>query len=329
MRASKMQGRLLARRCSAWFTLVVGLLLLAAVVARADGSLTLAWDYKQEDEISGFRLYWGFTNGFYVLTNDVGLVTEVSVSNLLGGETYHFAVSSFDLSGREGDLSNEILHTVPVASTNELPIISLISVETDEDQPVLLPLIGTNVLVAVPPSHGKVVGGALDARYVPDTNFSGADSFKLFLFNGAPVATKVEVSVNVRPVNDPPWTADQTVVTAMDVDIPIHLIANDAEEGTLRYTLESTPQSGSLVGDPPDLRYRPTRGFEGQDEFTYRVSDGELDSDIATVSISVLAEDRIPVVEDLEFSINEDVRVGFLLNSYRQYLGSAAAEALE
>lgn len=329
MRIPEIQATPLARPCSAWLKLVGGFLLLATVLSRADGSLVLAWDYEGEDDVAGFRLYWGFTSGFYALTNEVGLATEASVSNLLAGETYHFAVSSFDVLGRESDLSSEITYAVPVSSTNELPIISLIAVGTDEDQPVLLPLNGTNVLVAVPPSHGKVVGSLPVARYIPATNFSGPDSFKLILFDGGPVATKVEVSVNVRPVNDPPWTADKTVVTVTDTEAPIHLVAGDAEADTLQYVLETQPVFGSLVGNPPDLRYRPAIGFEGQDGFTFSVSDGELVSATGTVSISVLNKDGIPVDEESEFLISEDVPVAFLLHSYNPHRDSPSVLVLD
>jgi Big-like domain-containing protein len=310
--------------------MVGGLFLLSTLFARADASLNLAWDYEGEDDLAGFRIYYGFMSGFLcALTNEVGLVTEASVSNLVGGETYYFAVSCVDVAGRESDRSNEITYTVPVSSTNELPVVSLISVETDEDQSVLLPLIGTNFLVAALPSHGKVAGSVPDVRYVPDTDFSGLDSFTLFSFDGSPIVTKAEVSIHVRPVNDPPWTSDKMVVTVTDEDVPIHLVAGDVEAGTLEYVLETQPAFGTLDGDPPDLRYHPSKGFEGQDRFTYRVRDEELDSHLATVQVNVLGVDRIPVVEELEFFISEDVPIAFLLNSYNPYRGSVSAQALD
>jgi len=312
-----------------WFGWVGGLVLLATVFARADGSLNLFWDDGGDDALDGFRIYFGFTSQFYALTNEVGLVREASISNLLEGETYYFAVASLDVFGRESDRSEEVTYAVPVSSTNELPIISLIAVETDEDQSVWLPLSGTNFLVAVPPSHGRVAGSVADIRYVPDADFSGLDSFKLFSFGGGPSVIKAEVSVNVRPVNDPPWTVDQTVVTVTNEEVLIHLAAGDVEAGTLHYALETQPAFGSLVGNPPDLRYRPAAGFEGQDRFTYRVTDEELDSDLATVSVNVLSIDRIPVAEELEFFITEDVPMTFLLNSHNPSRSSVSVRALQ
>ncbi|HIL72888.1 MAG TPA: hypothetical protein EYG44_01525, partial [Verrucomicrobia bacterium] len=62
------------------------------------------------------------------------------------------------------------------------------------------------------------------------------------------------------------------------------------------------PQKGQLAGSGADLSYVPGKNFNGQDSFTFAVSDGELESASAKVSITVEpVEDapQITVVENL------------------------------
>jgi hypothetical protein len=47
-------------------------------------------------------------------------------------------------------------------------------------------------------------------------------------------------------------------------------------------------EHGGLSGTPPDVLYRPSDGFVGTDSFTFTVSDGQLTSNEATVTIHVV-----------------------------------------
>jgi hypothetical protein len=68
------------------------------------------------------------------------------------------------------------------------------------------------------------------------------------------------------------------------------LLANDTDtEGSpLSMAITSGPQNGSLVWSPDGaFTYTPDPGFVGADSFTYRVSDGERQSNVATVALDV------------------------------------------
>ena len=69
----------------------------------------------------------------------------------------------------------------------------------------------------------------------------------------------------------------------------------------------STSISGSIV------TYTASSDFEGTDTFTYKVNDGEYDSNTATVSITVDAEDA-PTTNDISASTNEDIAVTITLD---------------
>ena len=55
-----------------------------------------------------------------------GSATTATVSNLVSGATYYFAVTAVDTNGQESDFSSEIIYTVPLP-TNNHPVIALTS----------------------------------------------------------------------------------------------------------------------------------------------------------------------------------------------------------
>ena len=86
----------------------------------------------------------------------------------------------------------------------------------------------------------------------------------------------------------------------MDTPVAITLTGSDVDSGdTLSFAISSLPSSGDLsedasllTGVPQTLTgdmvtYTPTIGFIGTDRFTFVVNDGELESNIATVTIIV------------------------------------------
>ncbi|MBI3467512.1 MAG: tandem-95 repeat protein [Planctomycetes bacterium] len=67
----------------------------------------------------------------------------------------------------------------------------------------------------------------------------------------------------------------------------ITLTASDAENNPLTYTIVSMPAHGMLTGFGPNRTYTPNANYFGADSFTFRVYDGNVYSNVATVSITV------------------------------------------
>ena len=79
----------------------------------------------------------------------------------------------------------------------------------------------------------------------------------------------------------------QTVKTSEDTPVSITLTASDADGDALTFGVVDLPSHGDLSGVAPDLTYTPDAGYNGQDSFTFSANDGTVDSNIATVSITV------------------------------------------
>merc|ERR1711964_409372 len=86
----------------------------------------------------------------------------------------------------------------------------------------------------------------------------------------------------------------------------ITLSGSDSEGDNLTYTLATNPSQGTLSGTAPNLTYTPKSNFSGQDSFTFKVNDGNLDSPAATVAISVTAVNDAPVAGAQSVTVAED-----------------------
>jgi hypothetical protein len=93
----------------------VGLLLAAlGHSALAQSQLTLAWDSSADSTVVGYRLYQGGVSQTYTNVIDVGNVTSATLTNLLAGGTYFFAVTAYTASGVESGFSTELTYTAVV-----------------------------------------------------------------------------------------------------------------------------------------------------------------------------------------------------------------------
>ena len=104
-------------------------LVLAALTVAAQGqsSVTLAWNPAAGTNIAGYKLYCGVASRTYTTTNNVGNVTNATVSSLTSGTIYYFAATAVDTSGSESGYSTEVVYTIPVATAPTIVLSSPVS----------------------------------------------------------------------------------------------------------------------------------------------------------------------------------------------------------
>jgi len=115
------------------------------------------------------------------------------------------------------------------------------------------------------------------------------------------------VSITVTPVNDAPIANNQSVTTTEDAAKLITLTGSDVDGNTLAYSIVAAPDHGTLSGSAPNLTYTPASNYNGPDGFTFKVNDGAVDSNIATVSITITPINDAPVASDQTVTTAEDV----------------------
>ena len=133
---------------------------------------------------------------------------------------------------------------------------------------------------------------------MPEADFNGEDSFTYMANDGELDSEVVTVTITVTPVNDAPVAVDDSYMTVQDMPLDVlavdGVLANDSdvEDDPLTAVLVTDVQFGTLILDSDgSFVYTPDMGFNGVDTFTYRANDGELDSELATVTITVQPPD--------------------------------------
>ncbi len=157
-----------------------------------------------------------------------------------------------------------------------------------------------------------------------DAAFQGITSavFRVYLWGGSGTKTSTSrtsvdqlliegAALSEGGENLAPTADANSVTTLPDTAVEITLIGNDPEGSNLTYSVETQPASGSLSGTAPDLTYTPANGYRGADSFTFTVNDGELDSDAATVSITVT--NQIPAANSKSVSTSYDTPLAITL----------------
>lgn len=103
----------------------VGLALLwnlPVMAAPPAGSVNLTWDPSPSPAIAGYNIYSGGISGTYTNKVSAGNTSSVTLSNLVAGSTYYFAVTCYDAMSEESVFSNEAVYTVP-AGTAGPPVV--------------------------------------------------------------------------------------------------------------------------------------------------------------------------------------------------------------
>jgi hypothetical protein len=108
------------------------------------------------------------------------------------------------------------------------------------------------------------------------------------------VAASTDRTLATLPLNHPPVADSQAIQTDEDTSVAIVLSGSDPDGNPLTYSVVTGPVNGTLSGTAPNLTYSPHANYHGPDSFTFQTHDGNRDSLVATVSITVTPVIRVP-----------------------------------
>jgi CSLREA domain-containing protein len=161
--------------------------------------------------------------------------------------------------------------------------------DTDPDGDTL-----TAVLVSGPTHDSSFTlnsDGTFD--YTPEANFNGTDSFTYKANDGNLESGVATATITVDAINDAP-TAVNDPDYSTDEDTPLSqngVLDNDTdpEDDGLTAVLVSGPdhEASFTLNSDGTFDYTPEADFNGSDTFTYKANDGDLDSEVATATITV------------------------------------------
>jgi hypothetical protein len=145
--------------------------------------------------------------------------------------------------------------------------------------------------------------------------FSAAGTYVLSLTaSDSQLSASDEMIVTVNRDNQPPVASSQTLATDEDTPLPISLTGTDSDNDLLAFVVVTLPNHGTLSGTPPQIVYTPAADFNGGDNFTFKVNDGQLDSSNAVVDITIRPINDPPVADVLTVTNFEDTVFPILLS---------------
>jgi VCBS repeat-containing protein len=240
------------------------------VAAPSNGTLTLAADgsfiYTPRADFHG-------SDSFRYYNSDVGGKAEAIVSIVVN------AVA--DAPRAKGDsfvVQEDQTLTVPVAN-------GVLKNDSDAEGDALTGALASG------PVHGELTFQS-DGSFVykPDANYSGPDSFTYRASGGGMTSDPATVAITVTAVNDAPVAAGDAYQLrgSLSVPAPQGLLSNDqdVDSKTLTPTIVAGPQHGQVtLKADGSFTYAPGSSFLFSDSFTYRISDGIAQSNVATVNL--------------------------------------------
>jgi VCBS repeat-containing protein len=284
------------------------------LVVDATGGV-LANDADGDGDTLTAALVTGPANGVLTLNPD-GSFSYTPNVNWSGSDSFVYQAS-------DGTLTTEaVTVAINVAAANDAPTAAAEAYALDQGTTLTVDAAGgvlandadidgdaLTAAVVTGPAHGTLsLSGDGSFTYTPEADYSGDDSFVYAASDGRETA-EATVALTVREITQAPPPIEQNsrplavndvfnVESGQTLEVPaVGVMANDSdpEASPLTASLFSGPMHGTVsLAEDGSFNYTPTAGYVGMDAFLYRVSDGDLWSALAAVTIHVNAAAETP-----------------------------------
>jgi len=86
----------------------------AAVLSAGAAHITVSWNRNTEDDLAGYKIYYGTRSGYYPSVIDAGAVTEYTINVPERGHTYYCVITAYDtdVPMHESAYSREVTVTI-------------------------------------------------------------------------------------------------------------------------------------------------------------------------------------------------------------------------
>ena len=228
------------------------------------------------------------TNIFVYFDNQLKISTNDPTSPLTNGGIIMDMLpypSTFTLG-----VSNVIVTTLPVTAYNDSYSATENTTLAVAAPGVLGNDLGTNltaILVTGPTNGVLALNSDGSFTYTPDTNYIGTDTFTYQASNGQTNSNIATVSFNITPfvANNDSYSMVENTTLSMAAP---GVLANDTGGTNLTAILVSGPTHGVLtLNSDGSFTYTPDNNYIGTDSFAYQANNGQINSDVATVTINI------------------------------------------
>jgi hypothetical protein len=234
--------------------------------------------------------------GSAVITNPAtGAFTYTPNQNATGTDSFNFVAND----GSTNSNTATIIVTI-IPDQNAVPVAQAGSEITNEDAPVSGNLVANDAdgdaLTYSIDSQGSlgtavITNAATGAfTYSPNANANGTDTFSFIANDGTENSNIATITISIAAVNDAPMANNGSANVSAGNSVAGTLVANDIDGDALTFSISVPPSQGSVVVTNPAtgaFTYTANSGASGSDSFSFVVNDGAVNSNVATVAITI------------------------------------------
>ena len=282
--------------------------------------VTIALDnFVSDVDNTDAEITWTYSGNTALTVDIANRVATISIPdiNWNGAETITFRATD------PGSLFSEDAATFTVTSENDAPVASNGTLTTAEDTASGGTLVA-NDIDGNPLTYSIVGNGTKGTAaitntatgaytYTPNLDANGTDSFTFRAYDGQVNSNTATVSITITPVNDDPVANGGTLTMEEDTTSGGTLVATDADEDSLTYSIVGNGTIGTAAitnAATGAYTYTPNSNANGTDSFTFRAYDGQVNSNTATVNITVNNVNDTPLANDGTLTTDEDMVSG-------------------
>jgi VCBS repeat-containing protein len=277
-------------------------------------NLTIQWVPSDYSSPTTVTISWDNTlvaNSEYTSVVLYDVAGDINVADMLVDSSYAFTANALALKqfkilcnvNQPPDAVDDTATVVEDSSDNQIDVLAN---DNDPDGDTI------TINSVSDPSNGTASTDGTQVFYTPDPDFADSDSFTYTISDGNAGTDTATVNVTVTPVNDVPIANNDYYSTSEEITLNVAapgVLDNDTDvDGdTLSAVEVSSPTDGTLtLNSDGSFSYIPNSNFSGSDSFTYQANDGTIDSNVATVFITVSGVNDPPVAYDDYYSTSED-----------------------
>jgi VCBS repeat-containing protein len=247
-----------------------------------------------------------------VTLNSDGSFTYTPTANYNGTD-------SFNYRARDGQAnSNTVTVTITITAVNDAPVAvndayttavntalnvafpGVLSNDTDIDGNPL-----TAVLVATV-SHGSLTLNSNGSFiFTPTSGYAGTDTFTYRANDGTANSNTATVTITINSVNNAPVAVNDAYTTPEDTVLNVTapgVLNNDtdADGDPLTAVKISDPANGTVtLNGNGSFSYTPAANYNGTDTFSYQANDGQANSNVAIITITITPVNDAPVLNPI------------------------------
>lgn len=224
------------------------------------------------------------------------------------------ATVSYTVSDGNGATDTATI-TVTVNPVNDTPVTVDDTATVEEDGSVVVDVLANDsdidedvlTISDVTVDEGSVAIQGGQVSYTPDENFNGTATITYTVSDGNGATATGTLVVTVTAVNDAPTLADFTAATNQNEALTIDVIANveDVDTDDTHTIVSATSSDGTVDIVDGKLVYTPSEDYSGEVTIDVCIQDAEGEEACARITVTVVYTNIGPVVEDLEFTIQE------------------------